>query len=236
MSRFKFLLSVTILVVAGTLAFIGTSGQAPESTAKSRSGSSASATSNNPGNSFRSRRDTRSLSSRSTDLQLSLPKSTTAHLDSIQLAQVDDILADIRREARTKLDKLALDHKLTSVQRRAIYPYIVAHHKNAHPSIAIDGQFLPAISPGTTLEENVSSFVDAGQKDSLADAADDSDAWWEEVVGQLENDLDAAIDNGEMVAAPEENQGGISVSNDPAEGDGEASEHSGGNLFDLLGQ
>jgi len=102
----------------------------------------------------------------------------------------------------------------------------------------VGGQPIPSITLGSTLEESIYPLLDADQQGLLAEAALDNDAWWKDVVDQLETDLDAAIEGGEMVAAPDDNthSTGFTASDGPAAGDGEASDHSGGNLFDLLGQ
>ncbi len=54
-------------------------------------------------------------------------------------------------------------------------------------------------------------------------------------MGQLESDLDIAISNGEMVPA-DDPSAGLRIAAESAVGDGGSSNHSGGNLFDLLAQ
>jgi hypothetical protein len=151
------------------------------------------------------------------------------------LARVNRILSNTRREAREKLDQYSRDYGLTKEQQRDIFPLIVAHHEQAHPAMMVDGQPLIPANPGSSLEESVSSFLDSSQQEALIEDAADHDAWWEDVVGQLESDLDTAINNGEMVPADDIDTG-LPLSSQPAAGNGDASEHSGGNLFDLLGQ
>ena len=85
------------------------------------------------------------------------------------------------------------------------------------------------------LEQNISSFLDSSQREAFLEDAADHEAWWVEVVGQLESDLDTAISNGEMVPA-DNPSGGLRIATESAVGDGGSSRHSGGNLFALLAQ
>ncbi|MFT6863563.1 MAG: hypothetical protein ACJAVK_002124 [Akkermansiaceae bacterium] len=235
MSRSSFILAVTLLVVAGSLAFI-ISFDRDHGKLESAS-SNHTSTSPNRGATASRQDSRRTRSSRVGTTSLTLPKSATSHLNADQLARVDSILSLTQRDSRKQLDQLSRQYKLTKEQRREVFPLIVAHHDQAHPAMTVGGQPLPSIAPGTTLNESLSSVFDSTQQDELVEASVDHDAWWEDVVGQLEVDLDTAIDNGEMVLADEDSQKlGVTASDDPAAGDGEASGHSGGNLFDLLGQ
>lgn len=235
MSRSSFILAVTLFVVVGSLAYMISfdRDQADiENSSSNHSGTPQSRVSSD------SRQESgRTRSTRSDATRLSLPKSATSHLDPGQLQRVNAIISQTRREARDKLDKLSRQYNLTQEQRQQVFPLIVAHHDQAHPAMTINGQSLPSISPGSTLEDSLASVFDPIQQDELAEASADHDAWWEDVVGQLEGDLDAAIDNGEMVLVDEDSlETGVVLSDQPAASDGDATNHSGGNLFDLLGQ
>lgn len=238
MSRSSFVLAVTLFVVAGSLAFMTTfdRGSTAADTAETTPSKNKNFHSTSP-----DRQDVaqgREASTRGTGTSLALQKSATIHLDPSQKRQVDSILSRTRRETRKKLDHYARRYQLNSEQRREIFPFIVAHHDQAHPSMIVNGQPIPSISPGSSLDESVSSFLDSAQQDALAEDGADHDAWWEDVVGQLESDLDTAISNGEMVPAEEDESGSAIVggTDSSVEGNSEASQHSGGNLFDLLGQ
>ncbi|MFT6862303.1 MAG: hypothetical protein ACJAVK_000861 [Akkermansiaceae bacterium] len=238
MFRSSFVLAVTLLVVAGSLAFMISFDRDHGDTAGTSSGHANHPAASASRSSSGSRQEAqKTRSSRSNDIRVSLPKSTTSHLDNAQLVRVNDILSSTRREAREKLDKLSSQYKLTAEQRRKTFPLIVAHHDQAHPAMTINGQSLPAIAPASTLNDSLASVFDSSQQDELIEVSADHDAWWEDVVGQLEVDLDTAIDNGEAnVTAEDAFDTGVIPSDQPAAGDGEASGHSGGNLFDLLGQ
>lgn len=235
MSRSSFILAVTLFVVAGSLVFM-TSFDRENESSKTTFETGPKATGNLAGSSNRDKNSrARTKSSREDNTKLSLPKSTTAHLDSGDLARVNRIVSNIRQDARKTLNKYSRNYGLTKEQERDIFPLIVAHHEQAHPAIMVNGQPLTVANPGSNLEESVSSFLDSSQQEALLEDAADHDAWWEDVVGQLENDLDTAIGNGEMVPADDTNPG-LEQATEAAAGNGEASGHSGGNLFDLLGQ
>ena len=237
MSRTSFVLAVTLLVVAGSMVFMMTFDRenGPAVNAEN-AGSRGGVERNSSGN--RSSDDSRRVvSSRGRSSSLTLPESATSHLGKSQMRQVERILARTRSEARQKLAKYQDRYNLTKEQRRDIFTFIVAHHDQAHPDMIVNGQPLPSINPGSTLDESISGFLDSSQQDSLAEDVADHDAWWEEVVGQLENDLDTAISNGEVAPVVEEPSDPLPAApTGPAAGDGEASGHSGGNLFDLLGR
>ena len=98
-----------------------------------------------------------------------------------------------------------------------------------------NGQTIAFVNSDYDLEQNVSSFLDSSQREAFLEDASDHEAWWVEVVGQLESDLDIAISNGEMVPA-DDPSAGLRIAAESAVGDGGSSNHSGGNLFDLLAQ
>lgn len=237
MSRLTFILGITLLFIAGAAIFMITFDrdlapqQAGQTKATRVTDSTASRTSRSP------RPTSRTSSSRSANNDLALQPSATTHLTAKEQNRANDILKQTQREARQKLDQLSRKYQLSKDQRRQALPYILAHHENAHPAMTLNGDSLPSIATGTTLEDSLASFLDPNQQDALVEATIDDEAWWQDVVGQLESDLDTAIDNGEMVPADDDaTSTGPVLTDTPAAGDGEASEHSGGNLFDLLGR
>ena len=236
MSRTAFVLAVTLLVVAASAVFTMTFDRANEGTLNAENAGSRGGP-NGKSLSLRSNDEAkRVVSSSGRSSTLSLSKSAISHLDKSQLRQVERILARTRSDARQKLAKYQERYKLTKEQRRDIFPFIVAYHNQAHPKMIVNGQPLPSITPGSTLDETIAGFLDSAQQDALAKDVADHNAWWEDVVGQLETDLDTAISNGEVAPVAEAPANNLPAATGPAVGDGESSGHSGGNLFDLLGQ
>ena len=245
MSRSQFTLGITMLVVAGTLAFSISFLQSDDYQAAGDQplASSQNASQRKLVNLNQSRsRAARANSSRivdSSDHDLGLTSSSISNLTDADLQRVNAIVNRTRQESRNKLDKLTEKYYLTNNQRRDIFPLIVAHHKQAHPAILVNGQPLPRINIGSTLNDSIYIELDSDQQDALTEATIDDEAWWKDVVGQLEDDLNDAINNGAMVAvaAHPTSEAGVTTSSDgPASVDGEASTRSEGNLFELLRQ
>ena len=245
MSRSQFTLGITMLVVAGTLAFSISFLQSDDYQAAGDQpfASSQTAPERKLVNLDQSRsRAARANSSRivdSSDLDLDLTSSSISNLTDADLQKVNAIVNRTRQESRNKLDKLTEKYYLTNNQRRDIFPLIVAHHKQAHPAILVNGQPLPRVNIGSTLNDSIYIELDSDQQDALTEATIDDEAWWKDVVGQLEDDLNDAISNAAMVAvaAHPTSEAGVTTSSDgPASVDGEASTRSEGNLFELLRQ
>ena len=178
---------------------------------------------------------TRITSSRHGNNTLSIEKSATTHLNAEELARVDQILSQIQHDSQEELNQYSRNYGLTKEQQRKIFPVLVAYHDQTHPSIKVNGQTIAFVYSDYDLEQNISSFLDSSQREAFLEDAADHEAWWVEVVGQLESDLDTAISNGEMVPA-DDPSAGLRVASESAAGDGGSSSHSGGNLFDLLAQ
>ena len=178
---------------------------------------------------------TRITSSRHGNNTLSIEKSATTHLNAEELARVDQILSQIQHDSQEELNQYSRNYGLTKEQQRKIFPVLVAYHDQTHPSIKVNGQTVAFVNSDYDLEQNISSFLDSSQREAFLEDAADHEAWWVEVVGQLESDLDTAISNGEMVPA-DDPSAGLRIASESAAGDGGSSSHSGGNLFDLLAQ
>lgn len=223
-----------LVILGGSLLFILGSDPATPVVAEQARGTqkSSSAARHSPG-----QNESRSSipSSARVSNRIAVAESAIEHLNQRDRLRVASILNEIQRDSHAYLDELARNYQITPEQRRNLFPVVVAHHQQAHPAMLLNGQPLPQINPASSLEENIAPYLDPSQQDALADDTADREAWWTEIVSQLEDDLDSAIDQGEMVPAPD-NQGaaGITLSDQAADGDGEASSHSGGNLFDLL--
>ena len=233
MSRSSFILAAALFVVAATMVFISsfdrTHGEAKIAYAGKRNKSTTGAS--DGARELTSRPRVKSM--RQDDTYLSIQKSATTHLNSKELARVDRILSGIRLDSKEQLEQYNRNYGLTKEQQREIFPVIVAHHEQSHPAMMVNDQAIASVNPNFSLDQSVSSFLDSLQREAFLDDAADHEAWWEEVVGQLENDLDTAINNGEMVPA-EEASAGLRIAAESAVGDGGTSRHSGGNLFDLL--
>ncbi|HBF16876.1 MAG TPA: hypothetical protein DDW37_04525 [Verrucomicrobiales bacterium] len=235
MSRSSFILAATLFVVAATMVFISSFDRANERSQPVSVGDPIDKLNALHGSARESTPRTRVRSSRDNDNNLSVEKSATKHLNFEELVRVDQILSRIERDSQEQLDQYSRNYGLTGKQQREIFPVLVAYHDQTHPSIKVNGQTIPSVNLDYNLEQTISSFLDSSQREAFLEDAADHEAWWIEVVGQLENDLDTAISNGEMVPA-ENLSPGLRIATESAVGDGGSSGHSGGNLFDLLAQ
>lgn len=148
--------------------------------------------------------------------------------------RVKGILAGTEMRSQEKLAELVKRYGLSRKQRAAIYPLIVAHDRDAHPAMLVAGSALPDVSNGSSLEEDIYPFLNDEQQELLEENSLDQDAWWGEIASQLQDDLTGAMDSGEvMLPQPDPKPSALPLSG-PAPGDGAASTHDGGNLFDLL--
>jgi hypothetical protein len=250
MSKRLLVLGTSVLAATGSLTFILRSKDDQPKPAESlvrqeqRGKASATGSSRSPHHSFRgneSYRPTRSQPNEVTareaqDIQIA--DSRTSHLSPAQRAQVEAVVGRIENDSRQTLAELSEEYALTRDQRRAIYPLVAAHHESAHPSLRIGGHTLPTIAHNTSLEESISSYLNADQHGQLVENEMARHRWWEDVLGQIEDDLNASLDiSDEAQSAGEPNspsQPGTAEPS-PPNTQGTNSSHSGGNLFDLLG-
>ncbi len=243
MSRTPFIIGTALLCVTATIVTfrVMPSSESPEEallaaadelhSASTRNSSPAPSTSSST---FRNNRP----ADQAAGMDLSLETSALARLAVDKRPQVNGILSGIRKKSVEKLDQFSEAYALTRKQRAAIYPLIVAHDTQAHPAMLIGGQLLPTIPPGQTLDESIYEKLTPDQRDLLTGETLEHDAWWTEVASQLHDDLDLSLSDSGLLAPPSlkdtSSVPGIVPSSGPAQGDGEASDHSGGNLFDLL--
>jgi hypothetical protein len=246
MSHFQFIFAFTVLVLTGTLTFAyhhlksdltsetTTTAQAQKKGAKSPIRYQRASFSPTPSSS------NRTLSNRAETTQVKLTAPMTRHLQKAELATVNTIVEKINQDAQSKLNKLTGTYQLSPAQQEEILPYIVAHHKQAHPALLVGGRPIPSVNPGASLDDSIYPILRPDQQGILSEKALDDDAWWKDVIDQLDSDLDQAIESGEMVPAPdveaEEDLVVAPPSNEAAAADGTSSSHASGNLFDLLGQ
>lgn len=167
-------------------------------------------------------------------MEVSLANSALGKVGVDKHQQINEILSYVQGRSLAELDRLSETYTLTRKQRAAIYPLIVAHDPQAHPAMLVGGSSLPYIPSGRTLEESIYEELTPEQRDDLTQKALDRDAWWAEVASQLQDDLNRSMAE-ETAPDPSPSQAaGIIYSSGPAVGDGEATEHSGENLFDML--
>ncbi|MGJ8643889.1 MAG: hypothetical protein ACSHX9_10810 [Luteolibacter sp.] len=240
MSRKPFILGTTLLCVAATIAFL----RIVSSSDTREDDLLASAVKLRPAQARGDSADSASASRpirpevNGAGVEVSLEKAEMAKVGTDKRQQINGILSYTQGRSIAELDRLSETYALNRKQRTAIYPLIVAHDPQAHPAMLVGGEPLPYIPAGRTLDESIYAELTPAQRDLLTEKTLEHDAWWTEVASQLQDDLNNSLSNGEAFAPPTGTDSpaapGISPSSGPALGDGQASEHSGGNLFDLL--
>lgn len=244
MSLSPFLLGTTLIFVAATIAVIrvmpssGASEEALPAAAENPRPLGKPGVSSDSVPSFSASRTPRS-GEPGVRPDLSLESSAMTNVAADNRLRVSGILAAVQRKSGEKLDQLSEIYALTRKQRAAIYPLIVAHDTQAHPAILVGGRPIPKISAGLTLDESIHAELTPDQRDLLTGNTLERDAWWTEVASQLRDDLNNSLSDGEVSAPPIARNPssvvpGIVPSSGPAQGDGQASDRAGENLFDLL--
>lgn len=236
MTRSQFILGIALLVVAGTLAFTVSFKNQEElaqrsslATSEKAQQSPSSASYINTGSKKRSQR----ISTRAADR--TRYEVSVADLSQKTLAQ------KIQRSSISQLEEMTDRYQLTGTQRRQLFPLLAKHHPEFIEGMMINGQSPASPSENAQLASEVYPLLDPTQQDLYQDDLLSEDQWWSEIISQLRDDLDQAIESGEMIAVDEN---GVEIpatpiiDDAPAEGDGSAIEPNNGgiNLESLFGQ
>ena len=194
MNRSQFILSLTLLCVAGTLAFM-VSFRLRETT---NSRESLTPVVHSPAPAPR-------LSNRQSE-PVSLPLSPrrqeqvdpTHYEVTVADITLQDVGAKIEREARQRLKSMTDQYQLTANQRRQIFPILVSHHADFTEGLVVNGS--PATPPGRgeSFSEQVYPLLDLTQQANFQDDILADGDWWRDILGQLRDDLDRAFENGEV--------------------------------------
>lgn len=192
MTRSQLLLSLALLCVSGTLAFI-VSFRLREDAAHKTPARTSPPSQNSQRIPDQSEPRRLLLSSR--DLDPVDPTHYEITVNDIALLQLG---SRIERESLQRLEAMTDKYRLTPNQRRQIFPLLVSHHADFTPGLIVNG--LPALdSPGDEpLSEKIYPLLDLiQQEDYQQDLLANAD-WWGDVLGQLRDDLDQAYQNGEV--------------------------------------
>ncbi|MDB4265305.1 hypothetical protein N9891_01000 [bacterium] len=121
----------------------------------------------------------------------------THHEVTVSDPDLQEIGEKIQKEARKRLRDLTLRYQLSANQRREIFPLLVSHHPNFQDGLLANGS--TALSPGeTSLASQIYPFLDLAQQEAYQVAVLADNDWWSDIIGQLREDLDGALDAGEV--------------------------------------
>lgn len=229
MTRSQFILGIALLCVSGTLAFF-ISFREQES---KKSGTQTTAANSSSSHSVTPSK----RSDRSTPLPLS--KRTIEKMDptyyevSVSDLALQVTAGKIERESRQRLQEMTKRYQLSANQRREIFPLLVSHHPDFQDGLIVNGSI--ARNPGkTNLASDLYPLLDLAQQEAYQEALLADNEWWGEIIGQLREDLDGALEDGEidLITEPVDT---LPDSSGPARSDGESVENEGidiGDFFD----
>ena len=172
------------------------------------------------------------------ELELTIDDSpTTQQMTPAQRQEVAERLPWVRKNALSRLDRMTDRLDLTPSQRQKVFPQLLRSTNGYHPAMIINYPAQIASPPDETAgadktpDEVIHDSLDPEQQDDFIQQKLDDQAWWEEIVAQLEEDFDASVssDPGPVAAGQAPSSPG------PAEpSQSEAQPQQGINLFDLL--
>ena len=156
------------------------------------------------------------------------------------LAQRQDVarrLPWVRKNALSRLSRMTDRLDLTPAQRQKVFPQLLRSTSGYHPAMIINYPAQVA-APAESLAESeqtpdeaIHDSLDPEQQDAFLQQKLDDQAWWEEIVAQLEEDFDASVTTDESPVAAGEAPSSPADSTTPQ---AEPQPQQGINLFDLL--
>lgn len=216
MTRSQFILGIALLCVSGTLAFFISFREQENKRAESAPVESASGP---------------AASTRDIDRALSLPLAgrsiekmdPTNYEVTVSDITLQEVGSKIERESRDRLQQMTERYRLTPNQRREVFPVLVSHHADYREGIIVSGFVIdnPAVS---NLAKDIYPLLDLDQKEAYETDLFAHDEWWGEILGQIREDLDGALESGEIEVVTENIE---PKPNGPGRDDGEKVENEG---------
>ncbi len=229
MTRSQFILSIALLCVSGTLAFFISFREQENKRANQNSGASAAVSSSTV------------RSSRRNDHSIPLPLSSrnvgkmdpTIYEVTVSEISLQDVGQKIEREARERLQQMTKRYQLTPNQRREVFPLLVSHHASFREGIIVSG-FVAGKAGESNLASDLYPLLDLDQQEAYQEDLLANNEWWGEIIGQLREDLDGALESGEVEVVTEPIDP-LPESNGPGRDDGKAVENEGVDLDNFFG-
>ena len=145
----------------------------------------------------------------------------------------------VQQDVLSRLGKMTERLDLSPIQQHKVFPQLLRATTGYHPAMIINypaGTSLPSeelADNGKSPDEAIHDSLDPDQQEDFLQQKLDDQAWWEEIVAQLEEDFDASVasNDGPVAAgqAPPEQEAA-------AEPQPEPEPQQGVNLFDLLNE
>ena len=145
----------------------------------------------------------------------------------------------VQQDVLSRLGKMTERLDLSSIQQHKVFPQLLRATTGYHPAMIINypaGTSLPSeelAANEKSPDEAIHDSLDPDQQEDFLQQKLDDQAWWEEIVAQLEDDFDASVasNNGPVAAgqAPPEQEAVAEPQPGPEP-------QQGVNLFDLLNE
>jgi len=191
MTRSQFILSLTLLCVAGTLAFM--------ISFRHRENSNLSVLPSPPTLSSSQRLSTRESEPSALLLSPRRPEKVDPTYYEVTVSEIDlrETGSKIERESLLRLERMTDHYQLTPNQRRQIFPLLVSHHADFTSGLIVNG--FPAPGPeDESLPEQIYPLLDLTQQENYQQDILAETDWWGDILGQLRDDLDDAFESGEV--------------------------------------
>ena len=190
MTPSQFILGTALLCVSGTLAFfISFREQGTKSTETALGDSPNHVQHRSP----RSQRST-PLPFGKTNQAVMDP---TNHEVSVSELSLQSLSEKIEADSRQRLQKMTELYQLTANQRREIFPLLVSHHPEFQEGLIVNGS--AASRPTESkLASEVYPLLDLTQQEAYQETLLAGNDWWSEIIEQLRDDLDKALESGEV--------------------------------------
>ena len=161
----------------------------------------------------------------------------TVDMTPAQRQEVSKRLPWVRKNALSRLDRMTDRLDLTPSQRQKVFPQLLRSTNGYHPAMVIN--YPPQIAnPAEEVVENEKSpdeaihdSLDPEQQEDFIQQKLDDQAWWEEIVAQLEEDFDASVSSEEIPVAAGQAPAAPQQPETP-----QPQPQQGINLFDLLNE
>ena len=161
----------------------------------------------------------------------------TRGMTPTQRQEVAKRLPWVKKNALLRLDRMTDRLDLTPSQRQKVFPQLLRSTNGYHPAMIIN--YPPQVATPTesiaeseqTPDEIIHDSLEPEQQDDFIQQKLDDQAWWEEIVAQLEEDFDASVPTEESPVAAGQAPPTPGETSIPQ---GEPQPQQGINLFDLL--
>jgi len=195
MNRSTFILGISLLVVAVTMAVTITVRNAPETQAQAEISAKKGKIQSVSQRSHRSSSLRRSGAERISRAPLAreryevvIPGDRLMSLPESQREELRGRVATVERKARKQLERMTEELELTTAQRRKMFPLLVRSSSGYDPAMQVAGVATP-LDPAASTDEEIHALLDSEQQAELEDEEVNRRLWWQDLIGRLEKEL-----------------------------------------------